>query len=220
MMTTLLSLISCVALAAGVNHLKADTGKHHMSIQIRRASLKEIKAHKPSDDDCIFTNKLTVVERLKRYPFSKASRIFIVSYRAFKKNRDILIDDTLPRKPDTSTAGLDIYEGKLRYSSIIEIKQLNQEQINNLTNIIYNTNYRKPSAFSMINYSCFNPRNAVIFYDKEGKIFDYLQVCFECQEYRSQSEKIDVGTYCDQKFDLLKQFFLDVGLKYGTIRTD
>jgi hypothetical protein len=132
-----------------------------------------------------------------------------------------LIDDTLPRKPDIGfTGALHIEDGKLNYSSIIEIKQLNQGQINNLTNIIYNTNYRKPSAFSMRNHKCINARNALIFYDKEGKIFDYLEVCFECLNYRSQSEKIDVGAYCDQKFDLLKKFYLDAGIKYGTLKTN
>jgi hypothetical protein len=45
-------------------------------------------------------------------------------------------------------------------------------------------------------------------------------VCFECLNYRSQSEKINVGAYCDQKFDLLKKFFLDAGIKYGTLKTD
>jgi hypothetical protein len=58
---------------------------------------------------------------------------------------------------------------------------------------------------------------AFIFYDHNGKIFEYLEVCFECERYESLTDRISVGTNCNQKFDLLKKLAIDAGIKYGTV---
>jgi acetyltransferase-like isoleucine patch superfamily enzyme len=185
-----------------------------------------------SDDDCVFTNTYSVAQRLKRYPFYRATKIVAVSFLGIEPYKQILINgnshvnDTLKKKTinkltknvtDTIfKAGLHIKNCKLNYSSIIEIKELNSNEICNLTNVIYNTNVHKPSNYSTPGYNCFIPRNALIFYDRNGKIFDYLEVCFECMHYMSESHKITIGTYCNQKYDLLKDLFIDAGIKYGT----
>jgi hypothetical protein len=100
----------------------------------------------------------------------------------------------------------------------LEVKQLTQKQINNLTNIVYNTDYKVIDVFNAADGSgCFNPRNALIFYDKRGKIFDYMEICFECHDFYSKSGRFEIGTLCNQKYDLLRKFFIAVGVKRGTL---
>ena len=188
---------------------------HKKAIKHQRLKIGSLNHH-PSDDDCVFTSRYCIDQWLKLYPYCRAKKIIAVSFPGIQPNGNVLINDTL-NVPDTIFKNeLHIKNGKLNYSSIIEIKELNSEQIAKLTNIIYNTRVRKPSNYADPGYKCYNPRNALIFYDRDGKIFDYLEVCFECLQEESQSHKITIGTYCNQKYDLLKSIFIDVGIKYGT----
>lgn len=221
-----------------LNSPKTDTLKkrhanHKKALYRKDYNVERFNPSSP-DYDCVFTRRYTLEQRLKRYPFSKSARIEVVSYWAMEPRKDVSIDDTLNasdtlnRKrlvvslnknlPDSIfKAGIPLRKSRLNYASLIEIKQLNREQIGKLTNILYNTAFRKPKTFPDPGYTCYNPRNAFIFYDRNGKIFEYLEVCLECKHYRSLTDRISVGTGCNQKFDLLKGFLVDVGIKYGTI---
>jgi hypothetical protein len=171
------------------------------------------KLHKETDDDCVFTDMYSLQQRLKKYPFSKVVKIMAVSYYApdpheyYKGNREF-------------HTGLHVGNSKLDSSTLIEIKILTKKQINDLTTLIYNYDYRKPYFNLSLGYKCFEPRNALIFIDKSGKVFDYIEICFGCMNYQSQSDKISVGTACSQKFELLKKFFIDLGINYGTRNTE
>lgn len=167
--------------------------------------LYEMDHHNPKDDDCIFTNKLNLQQRLKKYPFSKAVRIVAVSYHA-------------PMPYDLENTGLHIKDQILDTTRVLEIKTLNPRQIARLTNIIYNTDYkRKYIVNTVMEGGCFEPRNALIFYDKKGKVFDYIEMCFQCLHARSASDKITIGTACSQKYDLLKSFFKSIGITITNI---
>ena len=178
---------------------------------------------------------IAFIKGLSDIHFIGQKKIVAVSFLGFEPNPDTVINETLnvndtPGKkiiniklsknvPDTAfKAGLHIKNGKLNYSSIIEIKELNYEQIGKLTNVIYNTTVRKPSNYVSPGFDCYTPRNALIFYDRNGRIFDYLEICFECMRDESQSHKVTIGTYCNQKYDLLKGLFIKFGIKYGTTR--
>lgn len=203
-------------------YIKADTIKNQ---QKEKRKIKHLPSPPKSsaqqiiNDDCIFTNKYSIVKRLKYYPFSKAIKILAVSYHLQDMPSEIFVDTSKHtiNAVDTLKSGLHIKNGRLNYSSLIEVRALSQKQVNDLTNLIYNTNYRKPGLNAADHGACFNPRNALIFYDKNGKVFDYIEICFECLGAESLSDKITVGTLCTQKYALLKKFFIDAGLKYGTI---
>lgn len=211
-----------------IKHLSKQKHKHHRINPLRPP---EYHAHY---DDCVFVNKYSIKQRLLAYPYSKAVKIIAVSYPCFCDDVDagIVIDspgrkiDTLPKKLNDTLFknGLHVENGLLNYATIKEIKVLTQSQINQLTNIIYNTDLKvhrygepEPALYVTGGGGCFNPRNALLFFDKNGKIFDYLEVCFECAVADSESRKITLGSGCDQKFDLLKKFFISIGIKYGTI---
>ena len=161
---------------------------------------------------CVIKNKYSVSQRLKYYPFSRAAKILAVSFKYG------------PPPPDAdSTAkayeyGLHVADSVLDQRSLIEIKQLSTAQINSLTNIMYNINTRSGKGYPDTGYSCFAARNALVFFDRNGKIFDYLEVCFECDQMRSQSDKIYFKENCLQLMDVFKQFFIDTGIQYGTIK--
>jgi hypothetical protein len=82
---------------------------------------------------------------------------------------------------------------------------------------MYNTDYKKPIANTAdLGHSCYNPRNAFVFLNKQGKVIDYLEICFECKQYESKSGKLTIGDYCRQKFDMVQKCFVDAGIKHGT----
>jgi hypothetical protein len=204
-------------------YTKADTLKNQQKKKRKTKHLpsppKPPSAQQIINDDCVFTNKYSIVKRLKYYPFSKAVKILAVSYHLQDVPSEVFVDTSkLVINPvDTLKSGLHIKNGRLNYSSLIEVKTLSQKQVNDLTTLIYNTNYRKPGLNAADNGACFNPRNALIFYDKNGKVFDYIQICFECLVAESLSNKVTIGTLCNQKYTLLKKFFINAGIRYGTI---
>jgi hypothetical protein len=217
-------LLYCNNDLRAANRPMIDTAKHQHKKHL--TTFEEYKRrwekHPASYDDCVFNNMFSLQQRLAKYPFSKANKIVAVSYQCCESPRDVLIDDTIARQPDTVfQSGLHVEGGKLNYSSLKEIKTLDQHQISRLTNLIYNTAHRKnASRMPYLGPSCYNPRNALLFYNKEGKIYDYLEVCFECEKISSLSKRITVGTDCTQKLDLFKKFLVDAGIKYGTLQTD
>ena len=204
------------------NFSKADTIKRARKIKIKLQPPRQLSPTEIAYSDCRFVNKYSLAQRLKHYPFSKNVKILAVSYPCQNRpNAYIHIDgDTSKPKPDTDYLkyNLHIKNGVLDKTSLIEIKTISSRQINYLTKLIYNTDFKKKSdtepAYS--NGGCFNPRNALLFFDSSGKIFDYIEICFECQVEESKSQKIFIGVDCNQRFDLLKQFFIDAGVNYGT----
>lgn len=63
--------------------------------------------------------------------------------------------------------------------------------------------------------SCFNPRNAILFYDNRGNVYEKFIICFECERYRTDHEDINFGDFCEGKWELLKAFFKSAGIQHG-----
>jgi hypothetical protein len=89
-----------------------DTVKLHKSKRVLKRisalphifySRESIKGYKPWYDDCTFTDRYTIAQRLKKYPFSKVSKILAVSFNGDPEpSPEITIDhpkqDTLSYK--------------------------------------------------------------------------------------------------------------------------
>ncbi|WPU96574.1 hypothetical protein SNE25_13705 [Mucilaginibacter sabulilitoris] len=212
--------------AIGTDTVKAHKPKRvvkHISPHV--SYLREsIKGYKPWFDNCTFTNQYTVAQRLKKYPFSKAVKILAVSFNGgAPPNPEIIIDrpkpqDTMSYREQQLYKGFTIINDSLDYSTLYEVKTLNQDQIIRLTNIMYNAVYKKILANTADpGSSCYNPRNAFVFLNKKGRVIDYLEICFECEEYRSKYGRLTIGDNCTQKFGMIKKCFIDAGIKHGTI---
>lgn len=156
---------------------------------------------------CARKNNYSFSDRIKHFPFNLATQIQLVSFPGgidtseLQAMQDL---DSLPRLNDT-----------VCYSKLTEVKNLSFQQVDTLTDILYNYGFRGPTYTGSIPL-CYNPRNAILFLDSAGRVFEYVEICFECKETKESSETISLGEMCDQKMDMLKNFFKTAGIKYGT----
>jgi len=143
---------------------------------------------------CVNLPKKSFATILKKYPFDRTAQIHLVSFK----------DKKLPIENDT-----------VCYSKLYEVKSLTLRQIDSLTNIMYNIGFGG-TILLVEEIACYEPRNAILFIDKEGKTFEFIEICFECQQTVNSSDKIDFGEVCNEKFNLIKKQFLSAGISYGT----
>jgi hypothetical protein len=176
----------------------------------RQATARQQKLMTKSHD-CARVNNIPPAERAKNYPFINAREIQLVS---FKSSYDSVwgqyFKDSLPRKNDTVV-----------YSKLFEIRTLTQSQIDTLTDLIFNYDNKsiyKPKRnvyFIGTSMNCYNPRNAILFIDKDRKVFEFIEICFECDKFYSSSDSVGFGSDCNQKLELIKDFFHRTGIEYG-----
>lgn len=177
--------------------IKAVSGQQYLSL--KHPPTREQAKQEGINHQCVHRNKYSAIQRLNFYPFNKAAQIKLVSFNdssAFE-NRIPLINDTV------------------NYSQLIEIKTLTKTQRDKLTDIIYNIGDRAPNWFADAGASCYNPHNAILFVDKFGRTFAYIEICFECSRYQLSSRKIRIGQFCEEKYSLVKNYFGTNGIKVG-----
>jgi hypothetical protein len=166
---------------------------------------KEMEAEE-RNHNCIRKINKTFTARLKNYPFSISTQIQFVSFMGSSRTVDheiVYTNDSLPRLNDT-----------VCYSKLHEIKTLTFSQVDKLTDILYNYGYRGV-IYTMSETMCYNPRNAILFLDSTGKVFEFIEICFECDKTRESSDKISLGDLCDQKMSMLKDLFKKIGIEFG-----
>ena len=186
----ILSLFICLDASAQAKFRKLDPGKEPPPPGYSKAVLAiERKNH-----ECVRINVKSFSQRLKQYPYNKTSQIQLVSFEGCK----------IPFLNDS-----------VCYSKLKEIKTLTFLQVDSLTDILYNVGYGGTILLEK-EMACYNPRNGILFIDSSGKTFDYIELCFECQNFKVSSEKIKFGDICDQKFSMLKNLFKKGGIQYGT----
>ena len=174
-----------------VGHLQSVTGQ---------TTGKQIKIPKPKGDlNCVYKSKYSAIQRDKFYPFSITDTIKLVSFRYHKNN--------YPLKGDT-----------ILLDSLVEIKTLSKDEVDKLTDVLYNNFYKRQSNYGSMS-QCFWPRNAILFLDKTGHLKEHIFICFHCDRHQESSDKIKWGDECSQKMEKLRHFFMLAGLKFGTDKT-
>jgi hypothetical protein len=143
---------------------------------------------------CTHKTYTSFSKRLKNYPFNKVAQIKLVSFEGFQ----------IPKIGDS-----------ICLEKMSEIKTLSLRQIDTLTDVLYNIGFGG-LILTIEEIKCYQPRNAILFYDSRDKIFAYIEICFECQHTLMSDERIDIGDICDQKFDMIRKLFSNAGIKYGT----
>lgn len=166
---------------------------------------------------CKYIPKYKASDRLKFYPFNKAKYVRIISYKeeVFTDTTNFFQDKILSngkRLPRNVMSDLSIQP------KVFESYLLNKSDINSLTNILYNHSFRGKKYEE--GTTCYIPRNAIIFYDGRGFAFEWIEICFECSQYKKTSEKVQSGDFCIGKYELLKKFFQKKDIKYGTENRD
>jgi hypothetical protein len=182
-------------------------------------------------NDCSYQYRYSANQRHSFFPFSKAVSIRLISYQQ-GENLPIMITDpgtanvVIPIPPEDTMAVFSPMARNnffINYCRIKEMRDLSKAAVDSLTDILYNV-ARKPIKFPKdygnMGASCYMPLNAILFMDSRGRVTEYIEICFHCHKYYYSSPKTQEVNYCDQKWDMLKNFFIAQGLKYGTIETD
>jgi hypothetical protein len=178
---------------------------------------------------CGWYGKKTVQERNQIFPFNMAKKVVYISFYGTELGFDEYLDDK--GKVIRNDSLLDIHLSKLAVKVFNfkinskyyakEFVELNQNQIDNLSNLAFNFKINKiPEIISMQEVNCYTPRNCILFLDSEDKVIAHTEICFECKKYYSSWDENTfdslVGVVaCDDVFKILKYFFSTAGIKYG-----
>lgn len=139
------------------------------------------------------TTRFNIKERRAFYPFNVAKQVKLVSFN--------VLDYGLP----TTKKSVNV-------SKLHQVISLKQPEIDSLTDILYNTRARY-YILKMSTSGCYDPHNAVLFFDKNNKVFEYIEICFDCHQVRYSNEKVVVFDDCVYTFDDLKSYFQTFELK-------
>lgn len=162
----------------------------------------------------------TFNSRIKNFPFNKTSKIKAISYNLeFKKE---LITSYIPIEDSIAIRNyndkkipaklFDILAAENLYG-IQQQKSLNLIEIQDLSNIIFNE-CDKYSTGIISSSGCYFPRNAILFYDENDKLFAYVEICFQCGRFESYPKKLfEEDIRCESIYSMLEIFFNKLGIK-------
>jgi hypothetical protein len=173
------------------------------SIGKPRMLTKEEELQDSANQRCIRLTKFSAIQRLNNFPFNKSSEVRLVSF-GLKANS---FSNEIPKKKKL-----------VDLSQLIESITLNSNQIDSLSDILYNTGYQ--GIFYSFGDGCYIPRNAILFIDSSGKVFAYIELCFQCGGFKVSSKKVKAGEFCIEKYALLETFFRNAGIKSESEETD
>ena len=149
--------------------------------------------------------KLSFSKRLLKYPFSQTAQIQLVSFNG----------NGGPRQPeDKIKEDMPQIWANICTKPFQERKTLTLTQIDRLSDILYNYGYIK--APTLIGEAkCYEPRNGILFLNENGKVFEFIEICFSCQHNGFSSIRMGKEEFEKPKFDLIRKFFIDAGIEYG-----
>jgi len=151
---------------------------------------------------CGNSNRYTIAEIKGFDVYKNTNSLKLVSF----KTSDIEGNHRLPMK-----------NGHVNVAECFEVTKLNntgQEDVFR-TLINYDFSQRKIDSVKSTVAFCYNPRNAILFYDENDSIIGYVELCFECFGQRKEPSSLRVGEFCDEKFNALKKIFHKNGIEYG-----
>jgi len=157
---------------------------------------------------------MNISSRLNEYPFNAAVKVRIVSF-----NLDY--DGELVITPIGSTeanekelpVNLSNIVGRNDLPGFAQSKMLTLIEVTKLTDILYNV-CPKYIISSYTKLGCYEPRNAILFYDENDQVFQYIEICFECRENETKPKKLNIlDNFCSYGYDELKTFFEENGIK-------
>jgi hypothetical protein len=173
----------------------------------RRPTSKELRDDK-INKNCFYKKKFTASQRRSFYPFNKAVEVELISF----DNSD---ETGNPKEIKLFREVLSLKNGKVGFDSLKEKIGITKSQIDTLTDILYNWSYGGP-FYSFSEPCCYKPRNGILFIDKTSNAFAYIELCFECEGFRKSAKQVLAGHFCNQKYELLREFFAKRGIKFGT----
>ncbi|MFD2147811.1 hypothetical protein [Mucilaginibacter antarcticus] len=200
-------LIPCLAFGQHTKGVKR--GKYYIGVDLK--GKEAVLANKYCT--CFNNHKYNPTQRRSFFPFNKAASVRLISFT---------LPSDINQPDDYSLAYTPVSAGhyKINTRQIKESKILSGAAVDSLTDMMYNVGYTPIKLnFKLVSarYNCYDPHNAILFFNNEGEVNEYIELCFDCERYFLSSSKIKNTIYCDQKYDMLKGFFVAQGIKYGTV---
>lgn len=163
-----------------------------------------------AQDECARTRNKKTEDILKDFPFNQAKKIKVVSFKS--KKEDIVYE--IPK-----------VHGQIDIERLHEIKNLSKRNKYKLLDLLVNVNYVPVTDSNLSNDSievreievmeCYTPRHAILFENELGQVFSYVEICIECLRVKTYPESLDIGEFCVEKYQLLENFFGEIGIVYG-----
>jgi hypothetical protein len=146
---------------------------------------------------CVHVNRFSARRRALLYPFNQADSIVFASYLA----------------PEEEQSQVFCEKVGIKVPEFAQRKVVSKAQTEELSDVIFNYGYRGKFDFET-ELLCDIPTNAILFYRK-GRVFEFIELSFPCEQYHTGSHKVNLGTTCIGKYRLLKQLFVKLGLSTG-----
>jgi hypothetical protein len=144
-----------------------------------------------------------------KFPFNTSATVLLISFSVPEEIIEpAIIGDTKPPKVVTKN---ERFRDTLGHKEVREIVQLPQKEIEDLHGVLNKLVCKGPLKMR----SCYSPRNAVLFMNKNGKVVAELEVCFECLRFETKPQHFYVRDVRECMYDALKKIFADAGVKYG-----
>jgi hypothetical protein len=165
-------------------------------------SKKQLEADE-KNRNCAKRKNYSREQRIKFFPFNIATHIKLISFEG-------VLEKVLRNSLDTLGKGSN-------HNKVSSIAKLNKNQVDSLTDILYNIGYRG-RFYTIVENQCYIPRNAILFLNAKGATFAFIEICFECSGNRLSSPRIKSGDFCEQKYILLSDFFSKMGVTLPSVR--
>jgi hypothetical protein len=187
---------------------------------------------------CELTNKYSAELRRQMFPFSVAKKIVAI---AFKNHRGkysfppkIEVMDTI-RTSDTSyfIAPRLTYPPNCEDNDVLrkwrimglnnrfwaeycatEIIELNQNQIDSLSQILFNYQLNKPEIREFHSRCIPIPKNAILFLGENDAVLAAIEICFACYDIQFSFDRPQPKLECHLALNL-KDLLQKMGIKYG-----
>lgn len=194
----MLKILNTICLAFICSLLFAQTIKsENLSIE-EQDSLMEKNSH------CMHSYKYSPAQRKLLYPFNRTEFVSLISFQ-----------DTISE----FSSRLPVNKGILDSRMVKEEVKLSIADIEKLTDLFYNYGYKSKKYGVIIErMACYDPHNAILFFNEKQKVIAYIEICFDCLGMRFSSKNINTGENCTEKFGMLKDLFTSKGIKFVSIK--
>lgn len=161
-----------------------------------------------NDCNCYKIKNTNTTKRLLNYPFNKAKTIMVIAFESnFRLNN----------KPNYSSPSHALIQNdSLELKHLKQIITLDSNQVNQLTNIIFNYGKGKHCyANARTVQGCYFPRHAIVFADSNNSIIDFFEICFECDFYLTKNKLLENSlSKCNNQLSLIKKYLEQIGITH------
>lgn len=185
---------------------------------------------------CDCYNKISPIKRRTQYPFNQADKIVLISYQNYE-TEEVCCDtsmnmDTIETPWGEKLRGftrqiklynsidypvIDTISAFYRTYWIYEIQELNPNQVDSLSNLMFNYRLNKNLRY----YSesgcgrCYQPRNAILFLDNQGKPIHVFEICFGCEKVKNYTRSPNKDITSCVNYNSYKAFFKQCNIHFG-----